>query len=50
MRKLMLMIPILIGMGNSTDSAQNHVQSTLEIEVEEFNKRKDEFQTSQPRI
>jgi len=38
MRKLMLMIPILIGMGNSTDSAQNHVEYTLEKEVEEFNK------------
>ena len=38
MRKLMLMIPILIGMGNTTDSAQNHVEYTLKKEVEEFNK------------
>ena len=38
MRKLILMIPILIGMGNSTDSAQNHVEYTLKKEVEEFNK------------
>ena len=38
MRKLMIMIPILIGMGNSTDSAQNHVEYTLKKEVEEFNK------------
>jgi len=34
----MIMIPILIGMGNATDSAQNHVEYTLKKEVEEFNK------------
>ena len=39
MRKLMLLLlPISLGLGGSTDSAQNHVQSTLKIEVEEFNK------------
>lgn len=39
MRKLMLLLlPISFGLGGSTDSAQNHVQSTLKIEVEEFNK------------
>ena len=39
MKKIMLLLlPISLGLGGSTDSAQNHVQSTLEIEVEEFNK------------
>lgn len=38
MRKLILVLPILVGMGNSTDSAQNHVEYTLKKEVEEFNK------------
>ena len=39
MRKIMLLLlPVSLGMGGSTDSAQHHVQSTLKIEVEEFTK------------
>ena len=38
MKKLMLLLlPVSLGLGGSTDSAQNHVQSTLKVEVEEFN-------------
>ena len=39
MKKIMLLLlPISLGLGGSTDSAQNHVEYTLEKEVEEFNK------------